>query len=220
MRLESRHGAAGEWRTVVIAERFAWAHLPKTGGDTTRELFELFPALVLHADPGDTNDKHALFSRRRAEIEGKTLAMNFRRLPAWVLSRGQHLSREGLYPEYEPLPVPSAAEMACTGIPDERLLHFTDHWRLEITAWLRLEHLREDFIAFVSRFVELGPDDVRRVHEHPARDVADYDRRLESWFSPGQLEEMYQRNPRWAALEQELYGNLLDGRELALESAR
>ena len=39
---------------MVVGERFAWAHLPKTGGGTTRALFGLFPGLALFADSGDT----------------------------------------------------------------------------------------------------------------------------------------------------------------------
>jgi hypothetical protein len=194
---------------MVIGERFAWAHLPKTGGDTTRELFQLFPGLVDHADPGDTNVKHSMFTQRPEEVAGKTLAMNFRRLPAWVLSRAQHLTVEGVYPEYVPLPMQTSDEMAASDLPDTRLEHFTDHGRLRIDAFLRLEYLREDFIEFVRAFVEVTPELERRVHEHPARDVRAYEHKLAEWFSREQLELMYRRNPRWAALEQELYGDLL-----------
>ena len=47
------------------------------------------------------------------------------------------------------------------------------------------------------------------MRELPALDVADYDREPRHWFSEAQLDEMYERNPRWAALERELYGSLL-----------
>lgn len=194
---------------MVIGEEFAWAHLPKTGGDTTRELFQLFPGLVLSADPGDTNEKHLTFRSRRDRVAGKALAMNIRRLPAWALSRAQHVTREGLYPEYVPLPMAAAEEIAASDLPDIRLAHFTDHWRIRIDAFLRLEHLRDDFLAFVRRFTDVSAEQERRVHEHPARDVADYDHALAQWFTPGQLASIYHRNPRWAALEEELYGDLL-----------
>ena len=194
---------------MVIGEGFAWAHLPKTGGDTTRELFQLFPGLVLRADPGDTNEKHLTFRRRQDVVAGKVLAMNIRRLPAWALSRAQHVTREGVYPDYVPLPLATTEEIAASSLPDLRLEHFTDHWRLDIGVFLRLEHLRDDFLDFVRRFVAVSPERERLVHEHPARDVGDYDHDLQRWFSPAQLESLYERNPRWAALEEELYGDLL-----------
>ena len=49
----------------------------------------------------------------------------------------------------------------------------------------------------------------RRIVGHPARDVRDYDHNLTTWFNLDQLELMYERNPRWAALEERLYGDLL-----------
>ena len=194
---------------MVIGERFAWAHLPKTGGDTTRELFELFPGFVHHADPGDTNDKHATFEDRADTVRGKTLAMNFRRLPAWVLSRAHHVAREGLWPDYTPEPMPAAAELAASTLPDGRLQVFTADGRIRIDRWMRLEHLRHDFLAFVKEFHPVTPADERLVHELPARDVACYDRDPHNWFSASQLKQMYEANPRWATLERELYGDLV-----------
>ena len=55
---------------MVIGKEFAWAHLPKTGGDTTRTLFESFPGLVQFADPGDTNAKHVTFHERMTPCAG------------------------------------------------------------------------------------------------------------------------------------------------------
>lgn len=194
---------------MVVGERFAWAHLPKTGGDTTRALFELFPGLVQHADPGDTNDKHATFQARAELVRGKVLAMNFRRLPAWVLSRAHHVAREGTWPDYRPQPVPSPEDLAASALPDDRLRHFTRFGRTPIDHWLRLERLREDFLGFVAGFVPVTPEQEREVRALPAHDVASYDRDPRRWFSERQLRSMYEANPHWAALERELYGDLL-----------
>ena len=49
---------------MVIGAGFAWAHLPKTGGDATLAMFRVFPDLVEFADPDDSNDKHAQFGSR------------------------------------------------------------------------------------------------------------------------------------------------------------
>src|SRR5215213_8985609 len=112
---------------MVIGERFAWAHLPKTGGSATLELFQLFPELIVAADLEDSNAKHTLFSEREEEVAGKRLALNIRRLPFWVLSRAQHVSRWGVYPDYEPIPIPSAYELAESSFPDDRILLYTDN---------------------------------------------------------------------------------------------
>src|SRR5262245_36622747 len=126
---------AGGSRLMVIGVGFAWAHLPKTGGDATLAMFRLFPDLIEFADPDDTNDKHAFFHSRAAEIRGKVLAMNIRRLPAWVLSRAQHVSRRGLYPDYEPQPMGTPDELADSSFPDERLLLYTSEGRFQPDRW-------------------------------------------------------------------------------------
>ena len=156
---------------MVVGERFAWAHLPKTGGDTTRTLFGLFPGLVLFADPGDTNEKHAIF-RDREQLD-------------------------------------SAPKLASSSLPDARLAYFTSGRWVRIDRWLRLEHLREDFLDFASEIAAVDPRRAREAHELPALDVAEYDREPRNWFSEAQLGEMYRRNPLWGALERQLYGDLL-----------
>lgn len=202
---------------MVIGDEFAWAHLPKTGGDTTRTLFESFPGLVLFADAGDVNAKHTTFHERRGTVRGKLLAMNLRRLPAWVLSRAHHVARDGVWPDFAPLPMPSVAELAQSTLPDERLEHFAFRGPLRVERWLRVEHLREDFLALVAELTEVTPAQARRVRDLPALDVAVYDREPRNWFSEEQLARMYDRNPRWAALERELYGELIvNPEELAI----
>jgi hypothetical protein len=193
---------------MVIGERFAWAHLPKTGGSATLELFQLFPELIEFADIEDSNVKHTRFAEREAQVAGKRLALNVRRLPSWVLSRAQHHARWGVYPEYEPTPMASPEELAESGFADDRLALFTDDGRFEIDTWLRMEHLAEDFLDFISAYTEVTDERRAAVLNVPMVNTNDYDRDLASWFTPDQVDRMYERNPRWAALEQRIYGDL------------
>ena len=57
---------------MVIGERFAWAHLPKTGGSATLELFKLFPELIVFGDFEESNAKHTLFSEREDQVAGSS----------------------------------------------------------------------------------------------------------------------------------------------------
>jgi hypothetical protein len=193
---------------MVIGERFAWAHLPKAGGSTTQELFRVFPELILFADPDDTDDKHTLFRDREDQIRGKLLAMNIRRLPAWVLSRAQHVARWGIWPDYVPIPMDSPKALSESSFPDMRLGSYTDDGRLDIDRWLRTEALAEDFLAFVSEFCEVGDERRARVHDLQPLNTQSYDREVDNWFTAAQIRTMYERNPVWAGLEQRLYGDL------------
>jgi hypothetical protein len=111
---------------MVIGHRFAGAHLPKTGGDATAARLAAVRGLVQFADPPDANDKHMPFFGREAEVAGKLLATNLRRLPAWTLSGAQHKARHGVHPEYRPLPLESFAEMAARTDADDLLRWMAD----------------------------------------------------------------------------------------------
>jgi hypothetical protein len=193
---------------VVIGAGFAWAHLPKTGGDATLAMFGLFPDLVEFADPHDTNDKHASFRDRAAEIRGKLLVMNIRRLPAWILSRAQHVSRRGIHPDYEPIPMATPDELANSPFPDSRLMLYTDEGRFWPDRWLRMESLAGDFADFVSSMREVSDTERGRVEGLGPVNSAEYDHELEGWFTAEQIRRMYLNNPSWATLEQEQYGSL------------
>ena len=162
---------------MVIGRDFAWAHLPKTGGDATLAMFRLFPDLIEFADPDDTNDKHAQFHARAQQIRGKLLVMNFRRLPSWVLSRAQHVARRGLYPDYQPQPMGTADELAESSFPDSRIVLYTGEGRFHPDRWLRMETLAEDFLDFISDFRALSDDERERVRAIGAVNQAEYDHR-------------------------------------------
>jgi hypothetical protein len=193
---------------MVIGEGFAWAHLPKTGGDATLAMFRLFPDLIEFADPDDTNDKHAFFQSRKELIRGKLLVMNIRRLPAWVISRAQHVARRGIYPDYEPQPMGTPDELAASSFPDSRLLLHTSEGRFYPDRWLRMEALPEDFLDLVSDFRSITDEERNRVLALGAVNQAQYDHEIANWFSPDQIRRMYVNNPLWATIELEQYGSL------------
>jgi hypothetical protein len=193
---------------MVIGERFVWAHLPKTAGMATARLFKLFPELIVYVDPEDTNDMHIPFSQRAEQVRGKLLAMNFRRLPVWVLSRAQHVARWGIHPYYKPIPMDSPEKLAQSSFPDSRILIYTDQGRIRIDRWLRAECLTEDFVGFISEFTDVTPEQMKRVDDMGPVNTHDYDKDVTRWFSPDLIERMYAANPIWAELEREIYGDL------------
>jgi hypothetical protein len=205
---------------MVIGEGFAWAHLPKTGGEATAAMFKLFPDLIEFADPQDTNDKHDPFFKRKELIRGKLLVMNFRRLPSWVLSRAQHTARKGNWPDYVPQPMPTPEELAASSFPDNRVLLYTSDGRFYPDRWLRMETLSDDFLDLVSDFRPVTAEERRRVQELGGVNAAQYDHELAKWFSPDQVRRMYLNNPCWATIEQELYGELYLAEEPAAAGGR
>ena len=80
---------------MLIAEEFVWAHLPKTGGNATSEMFRLV-GVTDGIDDLRSPGKHDSFEQRQAK-SGTDLTvkrrriMNIRRLPHWLLSRARHI---------------------------------------------------------------------------------------------------------------------------------
>jgi hypothetical protein len=193
---------------VVIGEHFAWAHLPKTAGMATTRMFQIFPRLIVYGDFEDTNEKHTMFEERAEQVRGKMLAMNFRRLPVWVLSRAQHAARWGAYPDYVPIPMDTPEELANSSFPDTRIERWTSGGKFKIDRWLRAESLADDFLVFISEFTEVSDEQRREVRELGPVNAHEYDHDLRSWFDAEMIERMYERNPVWAKLEREIYGDL------------
>ncbi len=190
---------------MVIGKEFAWAHIPKTGGCTTLALFEMFPELLEHTDPSNSNAKHSLFRDREDEIEGKLLVSTIRRLPDWMLDRAMHETLEGVWPDYKPRPMRSPHNICQTQFAEGWISYMTDFGRLKVDRWLRLEHLREDFLTLVSEFMEVDDERRQAIFDAPRHHVVDYDMEPMHWFTPDQIRTMYEHNPLWAAVEREAY---------------
>lgn len=186
--------------------------MPKTAGDATLAMFKVFPGLIQFAHARDTNDKHARFLKHEKEIEGKLLIMNIRRLPSWILSFAHHKSQYGLYPERKPLPMDSSEEMARSAAPDRLLHSFMAEGRFNVGAWLRTEHLADDFLELISQFTEVRQDQESQIRNLERVNQLKYDHELERWFTRDQVFRMYLVNPLWTSVEQGVYGELvLDG---------
>jgi len=194
---------------MIIGKTFAWGHVPKTGGDATLARFRLFPELILHADASDTNDKHHPFHFRPEQTEGKQLVLNIRRLPAWNLSHALHEARAGLYPDYRPLPLATAEEIAERSLADHVLGDFTNLGRVSIDRWLRMEHLDEDVLAFVGELADVSEARRSAVLAIGSVNAYQYNRDFWRWFTPQQVARMYEHNPVWASIERRVYGGTL-----------
>lgn len=194
---------------MIIGERFAWAHLPKTGGDATYAMLAAVPGLVWFADRPESNDKHLPFFAREPEVAGKLLVMNIRRLPAWALSAGHHRAVHGVHPEYRPLPLETAEQIASKTDADDLLRWMTDHGRFTVDRWLRTELLEHDVIELVTELGALTEEVAGRIRAVGRVNVGSYERDLSRHFTPEQVRWLYDRNPRWAGIERRVYGDAL-----------
>ena len=88
---------------MVIGKDFAWAHLPKTGGDATLSMFRVFIDLVEFADREDSNDKHANFRGRAQRMAlGEVVRVRRERAVEQRLRPHHHLAHGGMTGADEP----------------------------------------------------------------------------------------------------------------------
>lgn len=194
---------------MIIGEDWVWAHIGKTGGDATLQLFEVVPDLIVHADDRTERRKHHTFKERGDEALSKTLkVVNVRRLPSWQLSIVQHRARHGTAKNPEPMPIPDPEEVASSGEGDWTLNQYTDHGNIEIGRWLRMENLRDDFIDFVSGLRELTDSEIEEIRTRSTKPRGKYDHNVASFFTPEQVEQLYESNPFWRQVEESVYGDL------------
>lgn len=197
---------------MIITSHLAWVHLPKTAGTTTDQLFVASGLPLLWRDSQDSPVKHLPPSEHPhasdLPLHGRQPVANFRRLPSWLLSNLQHKrGLMGLEVDHEPMRrglfwrqrqqewLPADWWLDRFGIDDS--------WTL-----LRVERLKADFLACLAAHEPIGRSARWRVRLVPARNRNRYARDLGQWFSPADLEAIYAANPRWAALEKRLYGQL------------
>jgi len=112
---------------MIIGKKFAWGHIPRTGGDITAELFQyanrLFDGQLIERMDGPANlSKHYTFKENELKADGAFI-LNIRKLPSfilsWVIMCSGRLRTEdkkcfqgGVWPYfYETLPVPTKKQL-------------------------------------------------------------------------------------------------------------
>ncbi len=194
---------------MVKADKFVWAHIPKTGGDSTVALFNQLSGKALTFV--EDNRKHDSF--RRQGVSGLARIANIRRLPLFVRSWASHYGQHAKWGQRN-IDQPFTREQLLAGMlwwlepytTRWRLVHLdtviADYYEIEsIDEWLRLENLFEDFQRIVGSYV-----DVSAVRASHWENRGAYKRTR--WFSREEVARLYETCPRWAALEKRIYGTL------------
>ncbi len=195
---------------MVIGERFAWAHIPKTGGDSTHLLFR-------EVDDGslrfiDGPEKHNSF--RQEGIAGLNRISNIRRLPSLLKSWAVHYSQHSKWnPGNNDRPY--TRRQLLQGMiwwlepytSDWRLVKIDevifDYYELDsIYHWIRTENLLTDFRQVMAAYI-----DVSQLDDGFVSNQGSYQRKIQ--FSKSELSQIYNNCSRWAELEEKVYGNVL-----------
>lgn len=194
---------------MVIGERFVWLHFPKCAGTETEAVLRFVPGLTHDPLDGPVIWHHTLQQRREFDpafrpAQRVTVA-NFRRLPAWLLSKIHFSQGQGA-----PTPSRVLLDLGRFHEPDGSKASCDDFVRAfapGVRCWLRVEHLAEDMRRVFDGLCDLP--DLSWALQHRNVGVRPYDRDVWGWFDEDQMAALYAANPLWAALERRIYGATL-----------
>lgn len=204
---------------MIVGRSFVWMHFPKTGGHAVaaaiRDAGRGQGDIVFDVAGADDHRWHDSIEERQAtersfDPRDKRIISGIRRLPWWLLSR---IHYEAARPPHRC----ASREMLCRGQFYERdgAINHADAQvgRLDtkvIHGWVRLEHMAEDFVDQFEGL--LGPrvrSAAHRLKKVVNPTTLDYVKSLDFYFTPEELAGLYEANPRWAAIEAEVYGDIL-----------
>lgn len=203
---------------MIVSSNFVWLHFPKSGGHSVDQALRMaLPGQRAAAFDAKTNPGwHDSLQARRArrpdlEVSNQVVICGIRRLPHWMLSA---IHYEASRPPY----LSATREMLCrgeffhnnglTGRADDYALHFLDS---RVERWIRTEHMAEDFERAFGDVLEshLMRAAIRKVRRVVNGTRLNYIRALDYHFTPAELDALYAANPVWAALERQVYGDIL-----------
>ncbi|QEY32343.1 hypothetical protein EVJ50_09035 [Synechococcus sp. RSCCF101] len=202
---------------MIIADRFLWLHLPKTGGTSMTRLFRELQVPGVAVDPDDTRAKHDSVTLREERgcwrAGSRRRFITARRLEAWLLSDWRHKRQRMGLPGLDFAPVRSGLfySLRLGGVwvaADWWLAYFgVDE---QVTA-LRLEHLRHDFNRLLLPELPAGtpelqtpPRENRTLADGAGSGSGDP---AATAFSPADRRRIAAVNPRWSAWQERLYGD-------------
>ena len=211
---------------MIIADKFVWGHIPKTGGDATNLYFKLFKDklnISFQHFQYQWFDKHKPFkTRSNEELNGKMLVLNIRRLPNWLISM-EHQSIENkknkiesmranqngiLKQDWPSLKCRSGDELSQSTEGDNWIKAFTNNGELNIDHWLRMENLKTDLLKFINRLTDIPLALINEIEKLNTEKSLNYDKNIETWFKSSQIKELYKNNPLWAEVEKQYYSKI------------
>lgn len=92
--------------------------------------------------------------------------------------------------------------------PDEYLRQHQAGGRT-VSVWLRMEHLFDDVVAFVDKYVQpVTPEIRQRLAAVATKGQRKYNHDIDAFFTAEQIAALYAKFPVWTEIEQRVYGSL------------
>ena len=193
---------------MIIAEKFLWLHLPKTGGTSMNRLFRERSIPDVYIDPDQSSTKHDSVDLREGRSlwrsGGRRRFFTIRHLEDWLISDWHHKRRHMNLPDLDFSPVRSGLfySLRLGGIwvsADWWLSYFKID---ETCTPLRLENLSFDLNLNI---LPLLPETTLPFEMIPFENSKPLNSQAPISFSESDRRCIFNVNPRWSALENRIY---------------
>ena len=194
---------------MIIAERFLWLHLPKTGGTSMNRLFRDRTDAGVQIDPDDTPAKHDSVALREERSSWRCADqqrfITFRSLESWLISDWNHKRRHLQTPDLDFNPVRSglfySLRLGGTWVAADWWLQY---FELDQTfTALRLESLHDDLNRLL---LPLLPEGTAPFNPPPRTNSRPNSQSASVGFSQDDRRRIAAVNPRWDAWQTKVYG--------------
>lgn len=193
---------------MIIGDNFIVGHIPKTGGDAAHQYFSCLKSPTWVIDSTADPIKHQTFDQRGVFKDKYVLTI--RRLPTWARS---FLIEIMTHPIKKDFGWKKSDTEKSFVTPDRILSHVKADEILAkykpVTHWLRMEYLVEDILNFMRGIRDMTEEDERIVRGQVTKGQRLYNHDVFSFYTLDQIGRLYEANPKWAAVEKQIYGSLI-----------
>lgn len=197
---------------MIIGPDFIWLHLPKCAGTSVEKAIaalyagrpgyqfdEVGPAapMIWHDTIDQRTKRNPSFS-----VGNRKIIACIRRLPAWILSRVHFESRRAPYHRATRDMIVEGRFYEQSGFVNHADYYISLYNSPDVDCWIRTEHLAEDLASALGISVETVSEHLS--HENSSAHSDE--------LMPEEIECLYDSCPKWAALEERVYGARLPQR--------
>ena len=141
---------------MVIGNDFVWLHMGKTGGNSTKLMFDILTGIT-YSDSIHDPAKHLNINRvdiDQSLLQNRKIICNIRMLPAWIKSFKEQII------------ITRKKTLTLDELCNSAESHIKSYTTTNIDHWLRTEHLTDDFIKIMSMYVEIKQCNVIKLNKY------------------------------------------------------
>ena len=199
---------------MIITDKFIFWHLPKCAGTTTRQIFNtVFGKDVLYDSQKDGLFHNKEIPKEFTEDKERDWIINFRKLPAFLLSKTNHTYREMIHNFNERIEADEAIAAYMRGHTYQRRLEITGDEVVKQymsifndpkTKVIRQEHYRYDLLKVLSCYCDDIPmDRINMPLTYGQGNEVKLLKPIET--TKEELQAIYEENPLWSLIQKKYY---------------